>query len=229
MREIAAGAAAPAWILAHRQTAGRGRRGRPWTADAGNFTASLMYRPDLPLERFAETSFVAALALKEVVEACAPNAEASLKWPNDVLLKTKEGVPAKLSGILLETSGPWLIVGIGVNLASAPPPDQLEAGALPSIALSNVSEPPTTAETFLDRLAPAFDRISKAHQTGGFRPIRAAWLEAAHGLGARLVARTGKNTHSGVFEDIDETGALILTTANGRLALPAADVYFEPS
>ena len=229
LRLIAAGAAKPAWILAHRQTAGRGRRGRPWDAEAGNFTASLMIRPDLPLARFAELSFVAALALRDTVETLVPDARATLKWPNDVLLVDAKGSPRKLSGILLETSGPWLVVGIGVNLRSSPPKERLEPDAMPPIALSDVSETRIAPEPFLDTLAAAFARLANTHRSLGFSPIRTSWLASAHGLGDSLVARTGTSTHEGRFEEIDETGALVLATSKGRLVLPAADVYFGPS
>ena len=61
----------------------------------------------------------------------------------------------------------------------------------------------------------------------GFAPIRIAWSEHAHGMGAAMTARLPDRTLEGLFLGIDQTGALLLETATGTLALPAADVYFD--
>src|SRR4051812_26652041 len=123
LRRAAAGATGPLWILARRQTAARGRRGRPWSMAPGNFAATLLDRPPGGL---ALRSFVAALALHDaMISITGRPALFALKGPNDVLL-----AGGKLAGILLE-SGPagTLAVGIGVNLAEGPDPATLEPGA----------------------------------------------------------------------------------------------------
>jgi BirA family biotin operon repressor/biotin-[acetyl-CoA-carboxylase] ligase len=144
----------------------------------------------------------------------------ALKWPNDVLL---DG--GKVAGILLESAGTAgrldrLVVGIGVNLASAPV--QVEEGALPPVALG-LALPP---ESFLDRLAPAFALREAEFRREGFAPIRAAWLARAARLGQPIVARTGRESRSGVFQDVDPTGALVLGTPLGAQLVAAADVFF---
>lgn len=209
----------PAWILARRQTAGRGRRGRRWQMPPGSFAASLALRPDLPPDRAALYSFVAALALHDVLVELSDRPLA-LKWPNDVLL---DG--GKVAGILLESAGTAsrldkLVVGIGVNLATAP--DAVEPEALTPVALGS----DLTPEAFLDRLAPAFAAREATFRQAGFGPIRDAWLARAARLGQPIVARTGRDSRSGVFEDVDASGALILGTASGRQAVAAADVFF---
>ncbi|MDJ0860376.1 MAG: biotin--[acetyl-CoA-carboxylase] ligase, partial [Dinoroseobacter sp.] len=62
--------------------------------------------------------------------------------------------------------------------------------------------------------------------TLGFAPIREAWLACAARLGEPIRARTMTEEHHGTFETVDEEGALVLKTANGRVTLPAADVFF---
>ena len=111
----------PTWILALRQTAGRGRRGRAWTDPAGNFAATLVMRLDEPPARLALRSFVAALALHDALAAATGLPQGfALKWPNDVLLNG-----GKLSGILLESPGAGVLaLGIGVNLRHAPEADR---------------------------------------------------------------------------------------------------------
>src|SRR5215470_17413677 len=78
----------PLWITAGRQSAGRGRRGRSWTSEAGNLFASLLLTDPAPAEHWPELSFVAALAIHDAVAEAAPKLRPQLfiKWPNDLLL-----------------------------------------------------------------------------------------------------------------------------------------------
>jgi len=133
---IAPGLRGPEWILAHHQTAGRGRRGRVWANPVGNFSATLVLpQPGTP-DRAALRSFVAALALYDTCVAVSGRSDGfALKWPNDVLLNG-----GKLAGILLESAGAgtamsYLAIGIGVNLVAAPGGDTVEArGVAPGLA-----------------------------------------------------------------------------------------------
>jgi len=223
-RLAAAGAPAPVWILAEAQSAGRGRRGRGWQSPPGNFAATLLLRPDMPPAQAALMSFVAATSLRAAL-AGAGVAGLSLKWPNDVLLGGR-----KLCGILLESAGSGagvhhLAVGIGVNLIAAPPPEALDAGALPATSLIAETGIALAPEALLARLAPEMAARAETLGREGFAPIRAEWLAHAAGLGAPIRARTARTTETGRFETIDATGALILDTARGPIALSAAEVF----
>lgn len=218
----------PAWIMARRQEAGRGRRGRPWNDPPGNFAATLVLQPRGGPGDAARLSFVAALALHDALVAlCGPQLRLGLKWPNDVLLNG-----GKLSGILLESNGTGdgmasLAVGIGVNLAAAPETGQVEAGAMRPVSLLGETGLTVAPEELLNALAPAFNDWAQRMETEGFAPIRQAWLARAARLGEIILARAGNARIEGRFEGIDETGALILTTAAGRQAIPAAEIYFS--
>lgn len=211
----------PAWIMALRQTAGRGRRGRAWADQPGNFAATLVLRLDEPPARLALRSFLAALALHDALAAVTGLAQGfALKWPNDVLLN--EG---KLSGILLE-SGPegGLVIGIGVNLRAAPPAD---AEALfPPVSLRGETGLIVSPEALLDHLAPAYAAWEARFRTWGFGPVRTAFLERVARLGTPISARTMTETIGGRFDSIDDSGALVLDTAAGRRIIPAADIFF---
>jgi BirA family transcriptional regulator, biotin operon repressor / biotin---[acetyl-CoA-carboxylase] ligase len=223
---VAAGMApGPAWVLGLEQTAGRGRRARVWASPRGNFHASLVMAPDGPPQQVALRSFAAALALRDAFAVVTGVPEAfRLKWPNDVLCNG-----GKVAGILLESvsSGAGvahLVIGIGVNLIAAP--DVAEVGALPPVSLLAETGRRITPEAFLDALAPAYAAWETTYVQHGFAPLRAAWLAQAAHLGQPIRARTGNATHHGTFEDVDETGALVLLTPQGRLAIPAAEVFF---
>ncbi|WP_299416563.1 biotin--[acetyl-CoA-carboxylase] ligase [uncultured Sulfitobacter sp.] len=214
--------AGPAWLLAHEQTAARGRRGRAWSTPRGNFAGTLiMPRTGSPADA-ALRSFVTSLALYDAFVATTGQADAfALKWPNDVLLNG-----GKVAGILLESLGDHLVIGIGVNLAHAPTPDQVEARAVTPVSLLQGTGVAVEAETFLNALARAFAQYETQFLTYGFAPIRTAWLARAARIGEVVTARTMRDETVGVFEDVDGQGNLILKTAKGRVAITAADVYF---
>jgi BirA family biotin operon repressor/biotin-[acetyl-CoA-carboxylase] ligase len=224
LRRAAAGATGPVWICALRQTAARGRRGRPWAMGAGNFAASLLMRPPGAL---AQRSFVAALGLLDALVAVTGRPELfALKWPNDVLL-----AGGKVAGILLETGGPAgrapaLAIGIGVNLATAPEAGELEPGAVAPTSLRGATGVAVGPEEFLDLLAPAVDVWEERLADEGFAPLRAAWLARASRIGEEITARLPGRALTGRFETIDGTGALVLATDEGRVVLPAAEVHF---
>ena len=221
----------PTWIMTHDQTVGRARRGRGWVMPAGNFAASLAARPPGTPADLSLYSFVAALALHEALAAaCGPAARLAIKWPNDVLLNG-----GKVAGILLESTGQGgfgrggiaLAVGIGVNLAAAPDAAALEPGAVAPVSVLGETGHKVSPEDFLDLLAPAFSRWQQQLETLGFAPIRSAWLARAARLGQTITARIGTTSRSGRFEGIDDSGALILITAAGREAIPAAEIFFQ--
>ena len=191
----------PTWILAQEQTAARGRRGRSWATPRGNFAATLMLRHGEEPASAALRSFVAS--------------------PNDVLLNG-----GKVAGILLESIGDHLAIGIGVNLAHAPGADQVEANALRPVSLAGETGVTVTPTAFLDVLAKEYAELEQQFRTYSFAPIRTAWLAHAARLGEQIVARTMKDETRGVFEDVDTMGNLILRTPKGRVSITAADVFF---
>jgi BirA family biotin operon repressor/biotin-[acetyl-CoA-carboxylase] ligase len=224
---IASGLAGPEWILALRQTAGRGRRGREWKDPKGNFAATLVMRPEGAPEQAALRSFVAALAVYDACVAVSGRSEGlALKWPNDVLLNG-----GKLAGILLESAGQGsgvnhLFVGIGVNLLDTPMKEWLEPGSVWPVSLLGETGAQVDPETFLEAVAGAFAHYEQQFTTYGFEPIRTAWLARAAKLGEVITARTATAETSGTFETVDGQGNLVLNTAKGRVSIPAADIYF---
>jgi len=155
-------------------------------------------------------ALVAAVALHEVAAIYAPGTR--IKWPNDLLF---DG--AKLAGILLERHGDAVIVGFGVNLAHHPAVVDSPATSLAALA-GTAPEP----SLFLEILARNFSRWLPIWRERGLAPVRAAWLAAAHPLGTALV--TGEC--EGLFEGLDESGALRLRLADGSLrVIHAGDVF----
>lgn len=222
LRRAATGVRGPLWLLAKRQEAARGRRGRPWSMAPGNFAATLLFSTD---RGPAQRSFVAALALHDALgQASGRFWLFGLKWPNDVLLSG-----GKVAGILLEgAANGALAIGFGVNLAEAPDPADVEPGAVRPISLATGAEVCPTPEEFLSLLMPAYAEWEARFLREGFAPIRAAWLARATGIGDEIVARMPHRTLTGRFETVDPQGSLVIVTSEGREVLPAADVHFLP-
>ncbi len=206
------------WLRAGRQTAGRGRRGRAWSSPDDNLAATLLIRPGGPEKEWPQLSFVAAIAACDMAASFAPGSRIALKWPNDVLA---DGM--KLAGILLENAHGALAIGIGVNLKRRP-----EGTEFPATSLAELGADVPAPGDALTVLAAGFAKWYEVWSAQGFAAIRDAWLARAQGLGTRIRARLVTEERTGMFEGIDETGALLLNEGFGRVSvLPAADIFFR--
>jgi BirA family biotin operon repressor/biotin-[acetyl-CoA-carboxylase] ligase len=211
------GAAEGVWLRAERQSGGRGRQGREWHSPPGTLYASTLVRVG-PADPPAPTlALVAAVALQEVVSSFTPaRTRIEIKWPNDLLV-----AGAKLSGILLERMDDAVIVGFGVNLADHP-----EETTRPAINMGMLGGAPDPAR-FLDALAASFATWVRRWREEGLGPIRERWLDAAHPLGTPLSTHTaGGERIEGLFEGLEESGALRLRLADGSSqVIHAGDVF----
>lgn len=215
-----AGAAADCLVIsARRQSSGRGRRGRVWISPPGNLHCSLLIRIDGDLGRAAQLGFAAAAALADAFHALVPGIPFTCKWPNDVLAEGR-----KCAGMLLEPVGhDWLILGIGVNVAAAPPPGDL---VYPACALADLGFQGDDLDVLAGFCA-AFAPLLEQWRTDGFAPVREVWMARARGLGEPVVVRLDGETLSGIFAGLDGEGALLLDQASqGLRRVFAGDVYF---
>nr|WP_217352604.1 biotin--[acetyl-CoA-carboxylase] ligase [Sphingomonas sp. ID1715] len=208
------GAAEGLWLRAIEQTAGRGRLGRAWVSPPGNLYASTIVRLRAGDTGAATLALVAAVALEETLRAY--GADATIKWPNDLLIGD-----AKLTGILLERTGDAVVVGIGVNLAHHP--DGLDRK---TTSLAAQGSTPPDAELFLRDLADAFARWLTAWRRS-LDEVRRRWLDRAHPLGTALSVRLPDLPPlEGLFDGLDDQGALRLRLPSGEVqVIHAGDVF----
>ena len=218
-----AGAEDRTLIWAQQQIGGRGRRGRPWISPPGNVYSSLLLRPGtLAPSHGTELSFLTAVAVAETaVELVPASCRVACKWPNDVLI---DG--AKCAGILLESqSGPdgligWVVIGVGINVMSAP--EAVEYPVTSLAAAGARADVATVLATYIGCLAAWLARW----EAEGFAPLREAWLDRAAGLGRPVRVRLDDREIEGVFESLDDAGALIVVKADGsRERVLAGDVF----
>lgn len=228
-RRAEAGELGPVWIAARLQSEGRGRRGRRWENAQGNLASTLLVTLDRSPAEAAQLTFVAALAVADLLDLYVPPALVTIKWPNDVLLDGR-----KTSGILIEsgkaeTGGLWLAIGIGVNLKSAPGDTERPATCIVEHLRHDVAAVPDL-EVAAKALAETFDLWFERWQAFGFQPILDAWVARTPGLFGPCTARLTHETFVGVADGVEADGALRLKLADGSLkVISAGDVFFGVS
>jgi BirA family transcriptional regulator, biotin operon repressor / biotin---[acetyl-CoA-carboxylase] ligase len=237
-----AGDAGPLWVVARRQTAGRGRGGRTWVSEPGNLYASLLLTDPSPPAQAPELSFVSALALHDALADLAPELERRLafKWPNDLLANG-----AKIAGILVEgetVARPardpekWepvfgkdhaqenrfaVAIGIGVNCSRHP-----SDASYASTDLAALGFELAPAAVFRALSATFVRRLRQWERGAGFATVRRDWLARAGGVGEPIRVRTGRDQLDGIFAALDPTGRLVLTVPDGTTHVIGAGEVF---
>jgi BirA family biotin operon repressor/biotin-[acetyl-CoA-carboxylase] ligase len=221
----------PTWFVTSEQTAGRGRRHRPWIAPRGNLASSILEVIDASPAVAATLGFAAGLALEAALQKVSVEASPrpagsddmkfALKWPNDLLAGQK-----KLAGILLEAEAVGdrlaVVVGIGTNVVAAPEGTPYPATSLKALGVD------ASAEKLFAALSDSWAELRGIWDSGrGFGDIRLKWLQRAAGLGQPVSILSGGSTVTGTFDTIDESGCMIVRTSDGRrVPISAGDVYF---
>jgi BirA family transcriptional regulator, biotin operon repressor / biotin---[acetyl-CoA-carboxylase] ligase len=201
-------------VTAGEQTAGRGRQGRSWLAPPGRALLMSLVLRGLG-EAQALLPLAAAVAVCEACERIAP-VSCRIKWPNDVWIDGR-----KLAGILVEgrPQEGWAVLGIGLNVATEADdfPEDLRELATSLRAAAGGGE--ARVEDVLAALLEALD----ARLADDPAAVVAAWRERDALLGRPVRWQGGEGTGAG----IDESGALLVETAAGRVSLDAGEVHIR--
>ena len=221
--DLLADAAAPdrSVLVAEHQVAGRGRLDRIWVSPpAAGLTFSVLLRPTAPIATWGWLPLLAGLAVREAVTATAGVA-AALKWPNDVLAPDGR----KLAGVLAQTSGDAVAVGIGLNVSTTEqelPVQEATSLALCGATVLDRDELLVAVLTGLDdRLVAWTDARGDATACGLLADYRDAC--ATVGQQVAVVAMDGRALQ-GVAVAVDRDGRLRIRTADGEQLVGAGDV-----
>jgi BirA family biotin operon repressor/biotin-[acetyl-CoA-carboxylase] ligase len=206
-RELAAAGESDVAVVAREQTAGRGRRGRTWSAPEGGVYVSVVLEPGVPPAEFPLVTMAAAVATARAVRES--GVEAGIKWPNDVLVEPGDH---KVAGILTERVDDRVVVGVGVN-ADVDPVDLPEGAE--SVAGAG-GDPDRVALTrgILARLSDCLEA------PGGILP---AWRELSHTLGLPVRVETPGGVVEGEAVDVEHPGTLVVETPAGTVRVSAGD------
>ena len=206
-------------VLADEQTAGRGRLGRAWVAPRGTCALmSMVHVPDANHANVVERLFLAvSVAVSDAVIEVAPEADARIKWPNDVVIDSR-----KVAGIIIETirhhGDQTAIIGVGVNVSLQH--DDLPADLRDTAASLAMSGCATDRLLVIRKLVDAIDkRIAQADT----RELLDTWRGRTADLSQRVTLRCNGTTTTGQVLDLDARDGLILRTDAGQIVhLPAA-------
>ncbi len=195
-------------VVAARQTAGRGRRGRAWVSAEGNLFLSVILRPRIAPADAPPLAPAMGLAVALAIEEVAP-LSAELKWPNDVKVGGR-----KVAGVLSESlvsAGALsaVIVGIGLNVGAELPPELAEiATTLSREAVRNVRKG-EIEEALLKSIADVYARFLD----GGFAAVHDEWQARDALLGTEVRIDTGTRVVTGTARGITAAGALRVESA----------------
>lgn len=211
--------ARPHFIQAGTQSRGRGKGGRVWYSERGNFFGTLVLHFPFSLKSRGQMSFVTGVSMVEALLSLIPDVPVQLKWPNDFYIG-----PHKLGGILLEfydQEVPYMGIGIGLNIVSAP--NYILATNLFEVTQIN-RDVHEIREHFMKKMLYNFN----AWQRDGFFSLKKTWIQSCIHVGQSVRLTHGQNQHQGTFHTIDDDGALVLKDEDGHTkTFSTGDVFFD--
>ena len=207
-------------LVAEYQATGRGRLDRVWTSPPrAGITVSILLRPDVPAARRGWLPLLTGVALAEAVRGVT-GVQVSLKWPNDLLA----GDGRKLAGILAESAGTAVVVGVGLNVSTTSDELPDTAASLAGVLGSGVGRAPVLL-AFLRGLEERYLRWTAALGDPVLSGLAADYLRWSSTVGTTVsVAMPDGSTLDGVAEAVDWDGRLVVATADGPVALASGDV-----
>lgn len=215
-------------VVAEQQDAGRGRHSRAWVSPAGTSVAMSMTVPLPPRpEEWGWIPLVTGLAVRDALARVGGDAlDVALKWPNDVLIRASDGSGEllKVCGILCESAGDVVVVGVGVNVSVAR--EDLPVPTATSLALEGFSGQ-AAREQVVIAVAEAFaTRFATLSNGGPFvRGLRADYRQRCSTIGLDVrIHVPGDQIVSGRAVDVDDEGRLVVESDAGRKAFAAGDV-----
>ena len=201
------------FLTAKEQTKGRGKDNRVWTSKRSN---NLYFAFNIEVDKYINYySFISSLCvLKAIKDIFKDNIKLNLKWPNDVLLNEK-----KFCGMLLEKNDNILVVGIGINIDFFPDNTNFKATSL----LNEGFE--LDKNIFVNNFIKNFETLQNSINTFGFNVIKNEWLNFAYKINEEIKVKIDNVEYIGIFDTINEDGALILKTKKEEKKFYSADVF----
>ncbi len=214
-------------VIAEKQTKGKGRRGRTWISPPeGNLYMSLLLRPDFPTASAPMLTLLAAMAVRDGMAAVTGEEELfRIKWPNDIVAVCRDGKVRKVCGILTEMRLEEreirdVVVGIGINVGQKEfAPEIAETAASLLLVLGRPVPRAELAAASMRRFEQLYDVF---RESGSFVPLRPEYEEALINRGRKVRVLDPAGVYEGTAEGIDDTGALLVRTEDGKMTAVSA-------
>lgn len=205
------------------QTAGRGTRGRDWQSQKGNVHATYVFPLAIDLKKAPLIVYSIALAVHDTLADFIKGPLVQIKWPNDILVNERK-ISGSLHEIIQYSGTSFFVAGIGINNDWKPESDVL----YPACCISDFCNEALMVSTLVQRLGSnVFKRVTEIEERG-FEAQKTQFLKHSYMYGETLQIRLRgdrQDGHSGVFEGIDENGALMLRTSKGIQRFVAGDIF----
>lgn len=202
-------------VVAANQTAGKGRRGRSWSAPEGTSIAmSILLRPEFPPERASMLTLVMAMAIARGIREVT-GLDAGIKWPNDIVADGK-----KLCGILTEMSTEmeyirYVVIGIGINVSMKEFPEELKQKAT---SLELCLGRPVKRAPLIDACMRAFEEYYEKYlQTLDLSLLQEEYNRELVNVGREVTVLAPAGDYTGVSHGINREGELVVELAGGEI------------
>lgn len=212
-------------VTADMQTAGKGRRGRSWEAEAGSsLLFSLLLRPKLAPDAAPQITLLMAMAVTKAIRRMT-GLDAYIKWPNDVVVNRKK-VCGILTEMQLKDGGiEYVLVGTGINMNQTSIPEEL-AGSATSLLLEKDISARLNREEMLGKVLEFFEEyyecFLQSNDVSGLMNEYNSWLAS---LDKEVKVLDPKGEFTGISKGINEKGELLVTRPNGDVtAIYAGEV-----
>ena len=219
----------PTWIIASKQSKGKGRNGNTWFSNYGNFAGSIIFFPTVEPTYFHLYGFFVGVALYNTIKKIVTNnVDIRLKWPNDLMIEN-----CKIAGILLESvqetighkSG--LIVGVGANIISSPRLKTNPKKWYMAECLANFTDNKINRSIFFSEFNDQLVKLESTIPEENLSSILKLWQARSYDKGSKVQVSDYKGEiNSGTFLGLDEIGGLILGENTGVKKIYSGDVYF---
>lgn len=212
-------------VISDEQQIGKGRLNRLWDSQKGQgIWMSLIVKPDIPLAKAPQFTFIASLAIVSAIEKIT-KLTPQIKWPNDIYIGKR-----KVCGVLTEMQAEAdriqaLILGIGINVNQVSFPDEL---ALKATSLQMESGEVISRTALFQTIMLFFEKYYQLYLEKGFEPVKLLWESKAIPFEEELIANTLKGSIRGKVKGISDEGVLIMEDRNGDIhEIYSADIVFD--
>ncbi len=201
-------------VVADKQNAGRGRRGRTWQSPAGkDIYFTILLRPRFLPDKAAGLTLVMALSVAQAVERIC-GLQAGIKWPNDVVMNGK-----KICGILTEMNVETdyiqhVVIGVGINVNLDEMPGEISRTAT-SILLESGKET-ARAELLQEVLARFEENYGIYERKLDLRDMLGEYNGHLVNMGKQVKVLDPKGEFEGIARGIDASGELLVETQDGK-------------